>query len=213
MNYTTTIQDIINKSLPKQSNIFDAVVQEIELFVNKPIHSIADIKSQALNKKIKGDLWESVCYLYLQNYMNHKVWFYKDFPHKETMNLPKADYGIDLISACNNQYYAIQCKYRKPSDKTQIIPWKSLSTFYGQVYKTGPWEKYITMTNVNGCRHIGTKTDKDWSICIGKFRSLKHFDWLKFVETSSNKSIESKPIERQLSTEEVRLKRLLHFGK
>ena len=42
------------------------------------------------------------------------------------------------------------------------------------------------MTNVNGCRHIGEKTDKDWSICIGTFRGMKHFDWLKMIDSESN---------------------------
>ena len=97
------------------------------------------------------------------------------------MSIPftKNDYGIDLISKKSDGYYAIQCKYRRPQEKTQVIPWKSLSTFYAMVVKSGPWVKHITMTNVNGCRHIGEKTDKDWSICIGTFRNINHFSWLK----------------------------------
>jgi hypothetical protein len=50
------------------------------------------------------------------------------------------------------------------------------------VSKSGPWVKHITMTNVNGCRHIGEKTEKDWSICIGTFRKIDHFAWLKICK-------------------------------
>ena len=31
---------------------------------------------------------------------------------KKQFNLPKYDYGIDLISKKDNNYYTIQCKYK-----------------------------------------------------------------------------------------------------
>jgi hypothetical protein len=143
---------------------------------------MAELKEKANDKKKKGDLFEAFCYLYIQNVLKHdEVWFYKDFPIelKDKFDLTKNDFGIDLLSKKGDDYYAIQCKYRKPQEKIQTISWKSLSTFYAIVVKTGPWVKHITMTNTNGCRHIGKKGEKDWSICLGSFRKIDHFAWLE----------------------------------
>jgi predicted helicase len=118
--------------------------------------------------------------------------------------------GIDLISKYENQYYAIQCKYRKPQGKTQVISWKSLSTFYAMVAKSGPWKKHITMTNVNGCRHIGEKTEKDWSICIGTFRNINHFDWLKICGASPTVTT-STVVDTRLDKDTLRNARLAYF--
>ena len=97
-----------------------------------------------------------------------------------------------LFQKIDNYYYAIQCKFKKPMSKVQVISWRSLSTFYAIVTKTGPWEKHIIMTNVNGCKHIGKKQVKDQSICIGTFRNTNYFDWLKIIgETSIDKKEET----------------------
>jgi hypothetical protein len=174
------IQEIISKN---QINNFDSFIIEIEKYIDgTKAHNMTELKEKANDKKKKGDLFESFCYLYLEKILNHdQVWFYKEFPKelKEQFHLTKNDYGIDLLSKKDNNYYAIQCKYKKPKDKVQCIPWRSLSTFYAIVVKTGPWLKHITMTNVNSCKHIGEKTDKDWSICIGTFRNIDHFQWLQ----------------------------------
>jgi predicted helicase len=163
-----TIIGFINKHIHDNSNnTFDLLIKEMEQFIEGgSAHNMAELKEKANNKKKKGDLFESFCYLYLKNILEHDdVWFYKDFPKelKDRFNLPKNDYGIDLLSRKGDGYYAIQCKYRKPQEKVQIIPWKSLSTFYAMAVKSGPWVKHITMTNVNGCRHIGEKTEKDYA--------------------------------------------------
>jgi hypothetical protein len=183
------IIDLISKHIDVDNkNKFDNLMHDLENYIEGGVaKNMVELKEKANNKKKKGDLFESFCYLYLKNVMEHdNVWFYKDFPIelKEVFHLTKNDYGIDLISKKGDGYYAIQCKYRRPQDKVQIISWKSLSTFYAMVSKSGPWVKHITMTNVNGCRHIGEKTDKDLSICIGTFRSINHFNWLKMCEAS-----------------------------
>jgi len=174
---------LIGKSANANKNKFDVLMLDIENYIEGGVaHNMAQLKEKANNKKKKGDLFESFCYLYLKHILEHdEVWLYKGFPKelKEKFHLTKNDYGIDLISKKGDGYYAIQCKYRRPQDKSQVISWKSLSTFYAMVAKSGPWVKHITMTNVNGCRHIGEKTDKDLSICIGTFRNINPFSWLK----------------------------------
>jgi hypothetical protein len=182
------IQDFVTKNIQTHENKFDCLMNEIEKHIEGAVaHNMVELKEKANNKKKKGDLFECFCFLYLQHVLNHdQVWFYKDFPKelKDQFHLTKNDYGIDLLSKKDNHYYAIQCKYKKPQDKIQIVSWRSLSTFYAIVVKTGPWLKHITMTNVNGCKHIGEKGEKDWSICLGTFRNIDHFTWLKISDTN-----------------------------
>jgi len=211
-NNITIIKDFIYKNLNSQSNIFDCIINEIEnKTTNSIAHTIDELKLK-FNKKIKGDYFEALCWLYIKFILKHdEVWLYKDISLdiKQLLNLTINDYGIDIVSKKDNEYYAIQCKYRKPNNKIQIISWRSLSTFYGLVSKTGPWKRHIVMTNVNGCKHIGQKTEKDLSICIGSFRNLTHFDWLKMI----NKENEIKNEIKLVDKEEIRLKRLEYYNK
>jgi predicted Fe-S protein YdhL (DUF1289 family) len=57
------------------------------------------------------------------------------------------------------------------------------------------------MTNTNGCRHIGKKTDKDWSICLGTFRKIDHFSWLKFIDSLQSTVIISSTLEKEKEKE------------
>jgi len=216
------IKQLINKiCLEQTDNKFDRLMIEIDNYVDGQAHNMTELKEKANNKKKKGDLFESFCYLYIEKVLNHdQVWFYKNFPLelKKEFHLTNNDYGIDLLSKKDNNYYAIQCKYLKPKDKIQIISWRSLATFYAIVVKTGPWLKHITMTNVNGCKHIGKKTDKDWSICIGTFRNIDNFKWLKICNIDDinidniNQIIDkSKPITTIPNNDLIRNKRLLYF--
>lgn len=179
------IQNLIKTKINSTGNIFDFIAIDINNLVdNKVAHNIQEIKNKNNCKREKGDLWEAFCFLYLKYILKHdEVWLYKDIPFdlKEKFSLTKNDFGIDIISKKNDSYYVIQCKFKKPMTKVQIISWRSLSTFYAIVTKTGPWEKHIIMTNVNGCKHIGKKQMKDQSICIGTFRNTKYFDWLKII--------------------------------
>jgi len=207
------IIDLISKHMDKDSNKFDCLMQEIENYIEGgTANNMVELKEKAKNNKKKGDLFEAFCYLYLQNVLEHdEVWFYKDFPKdlKDRLHLTKNDYGIDLISKTGDGYYAIQCKYRRPQQKIQVISWKSLSTFYAMVAKSGPFVKHITMTNVNGCRHIGEKTEKDWSICIGTFRKMDHFIWLKVCNVFETNDANSKVPDKEL----LRNRRLEYFAR
>jgi len=208
------IRELIIKNIQTDNNKFDCLMQEIENYIEGgTAHNMTELKEKANNKKKKGDLFEAFCFLYLEIVLNHEqVWFYKDFPKelKDQFHLTKNDYGIDLLSKKGGHYYAIQCKYKKPQDKVQIISWRALSTFYAIVVKTGPWLKHITMTNVNGCKHIGEKTEKDWSICIGTFRKIDHFMWLKMSNIEESETV----IENKIITDKeiMRNKRVAYFS-
>ncbi len=211
--YIKIIKSLIEPLLSNQkSNTFDNLVIKIENYIEgNNAHNMLELKDKANDKKKKGNLFEAFCYLYVKNILQHdEVWFYSEIPDeiREKLNLAqKRDMGIDLISKEDNKYFAIQCKYRKPKDQIQTVPWKELSTFYGLVNITGPWERHITMTNINGCCHImGNKTKKDWSICLGTFKNLNKFKWLQLIDkqgfTSLNEEDEDDENEENKSDED-----------
>jgi hypothetical protein len=77
------------------------------------------------------------------------------------------------------------------------------------------------MTNTNGCRHIGKKTDKDWSICLGTFRKIDHFSWLKFIDLPQDTVVISSILEKvednkdekeECDKELLRQKRLAYYS-
>ena len=192
MEFIEKVKSLGQQNINKEGNTFDNFIKEFEFTTYKP-SNLQELKDK-YNKKIKGDLFEAFCYLYLKNILNHdSIWFYKDFPYelKQQLNLTKNDYGIDIVSKKDNEFYAIQCKYKKPSDKIQLVSWRSLSTFYALTSKSGPWKKHIVMTNINGCRHIGKKSEQDLSICIKTFQNLNHFDWLKLLEINEKNTLQS----------------------
>lgn len=203
------IKNVLGQNI-KDSDIFDQVAGKINDCGNRlggsNFATVADC--MGTDKKNKGDLWEAFCYLYMMNILKHDtVWMYKDIPAdiKNMLHLPAKDYGIDIVSVQNNKYYAIQCKFKNPASKTPIVPWDSLATFYAIVTKTGPWEKHITMTNMRGCRHIGEKTAKDYSICIGTYKNLSRFDWLNLAGIGEEFVVDQPA---QISAEEMRQKRI-----
>lgn len=207
------IQSFVAKHVGHFDHVMDAIEHHVE---SAKATNMAELKEKANNKRKKGDLFEAFCYLYLKHILEHdEVWFYKDFPMelKQLFHLTKNDYGIDIISRKGLGYYAIQCKFRKPLAKKQLISWKSLSTFYAMVSKSGPWVKHITMTNVHGCRHIGEKGEKDWSICIGTFRGMGHFEWLKMLAPAAAAPTEVVADDEMFETtlSSLRAKRLAYF--
>ena len=58
------------------------------------------------------------------------------------------------------------------SKKKNILSWKSLSTFYALCLRSGPWSKYIIMTNCIYTNHQGIKTEKDLSICLKTLQKI-----------------------------------------
>ena len=92
--------------------------------------------TKSLTEKQKGDLFEWFTYYTFKydprlNIGLEEIWMYSEIPNHilEILHLPSKDKGIDLLIKKNNQYYAIQCKFRENITKT--ISWQELSTFYG----------------------------------------------------------------------------------
>jgi len=185
------VQELLYKIFLKSpSNLFDQFILECQNYYEKPAHSLLEIK-QRDNKKIKGDIFEEFCVLYLKYIKKYNnVWLLKDVPEDILIKLKmkRQDMGIDIIIEDQNIYNAVQCKYKKKYGfKKNILSWKQLSTFYALCFRTGPFDKYIIMTNCDYTRHQGIKNVKDLSICLKTFQNIDTENWLKMCNIKSNK--------------------------
>jgi len=175
MELKKLLHTIFLKSPP---NLFDEFINECQKIYELPAHTLLEIK-QRENKKLKGDIFEEFCVLYLKHVKKYEnVWRLEDVPNEilDKLSLKRKDMGIDLIAENYGIFSAVQCKYKKPiAYKKTCITWKALSTFYALCLKSGPWDKYIVMTNSNFVRHVGKKTYKDLSICLATFSKISPF--------------------------------------
>ena len=211
--------------LRSPTNLFDEFIKECQVWYSQPAHTLQEMRPRD-NKKIRGDIFEDFCAVYLKEVKGYEeVWLLEDVPEDilVKLSLKRRDMGIDIIVKHNEEWFAVQCKYKTPSPgKKSYITWSALSTFYAMCLRTGPWAKYIVMTNCDYTRHQGPKGDKDLSICLGTFRSTSSDQWLKMCDVQgqtlvapvvpSNEIVElrQKPTS-QLTREEIRALRLAYY--
>jgi hypothetical protein len=178
--------DLYSIFLRSPTNLFDEFVAECQRWYDQPAHTFTEMRTRD-NKKIRGDVFEDFCVLYLKHVRGYpNVWRLPDVPSEvlETLSLKRQDFGIDIVCERDGKYTAVQCKYKKHTgykSKT-IVTWKQLSTFYALCMRTGPWEKFIVMTNCDYVRHMGKKTPKDLSICLRTFRNITKDQWVRMCE-------------------------------
>lgn len=179
------VQQLISKaytrSLEGNKNIFDLFVEECQGYYDTPVHTLQDLRLKQ-STKLKGDIWEDYCVLYLQRVKGMKqVWRLCDVPSDIllTLGLKRQDMGIDIVAQNDKGYYAVQCKYKKrnASRKYTVVGWKELSTFYSLCARSGPWVKHVVMTTCNYVRHQGKKNEKDKSICLKSFQGITKEQW------------------------------------
>ncbi len=90
---------------------------------------------QTMSKKEKGDCFELLTLYYLQLHPNYatklkNVWLLREVPLEVhlKLSLPNPDEGIDLVAETkDDEYWAIQCKYR--DDESKSLTRGELSTF------------------------------------------------------------------------------------
>ena len=110
------------------------IIQQSKSFKNldRTLTKLAKMKKG----KLAGDVFEYLTKLYLEVSPEYKtkikkVYLLKEIPTalKRKLKLPNTDEGIDLVAETfDNQYWAIQCKYR--SNKTETLKVKGdLATF------------------------------------------------------------------------------------
>jgi hypothetical protein len=175
-------------STKKSNNLFDEFISECQKTFDKPAHTMLELRNRH-NKKIKGDKFEVFCVYYLYDiYGLDNVWRLEDVPEEvlTKLGMKRRDMGIDIIGEKGNKYFAIQCKYKKYSEKKTVLTWKELSTFYALCLKTGPWEKYIVMTNCDYTRQA-VRTEKDLIICKKQFQNISKEQWLKMCNVEGKK--------------------------
>ena len=171
-------------------NLFDEFIEECKKWYEQPAHTFTEMRNRD-NKKVRGDIFEEFCVLYLKHISgNENVWLLKDVPVSilDHLKLKRRDMGIDIVVENNGLFQAVQCKYKKHlTIKKNVLSWKCLSTFYAICLRTGPWNKYIIMTNCDYTRHQGIKTEKDISICLKTLQNINKDNWLKMCNVTSNK--------------------------
>lgn len=171
-------------------NLFDEFICECQKWYEVPAHSFVEMRKRD-NKKIRGDIFEEFCVLYLKYIkLYNNVMLLKEVPNEllEKLSIKRRDMGIDIIVEHNNNYYAVQCKYKKNKTKRKnIVSWKALSTFYALCLRSGPWTKYIIMTNCDYAKHEGAKSEKDLSLCLKTFQNIDKDNWLKMCNLNGNK--------------------------
>lgn len=162
--------------------------------------AVAEIKDlRLLTTKHKGDLWELFCRQYLLHlYGCTDVWLLKDVPADvlTRLGMRRADLGIDLIAVRGKDTFAVQCKWRQPQRfkvvpgtriRTNVVPWKDLSTFLALTDRLGCFKKKIVMTNAVGVRRVAGRKPGDVSLCLGTFQALTPTDYLKLLECQGNR--------------------------
>jgi len=210
------IQEIYMKrfSIPKvvggSENMFDEFIKQATSFYEMPAHTLQEMRARQ-NTKARGDIFEEFCAIYLKNVCGYEnVWLLADVPEATLaqLSMKRKDMGIDLVVQDKGFFYAVQCKYKKFTGKPTCVSWQALSTFYALCMRTGPWKKYIVMTNCNFVRHQGKKTQADISICLNSFRGITHDEWALMACAIANPEAQVK----ELTQEELREKRLAYFS-
>ena len=209
--------------LRSPNNLFDEFLKECQTFYDKPAHNLLELK-QRKNTKIKGDIFEEFSVLYLKHVKKYNnVWLLKEVPDDILMmlNMKRRDMGIDLIVEHNGDFCAVQCKYKKACTfKKNVLSWKQLSTFYALCMRTGPFNKYVVMTNCDFTRHQGDKTEKDLSICLKSFQNITKDEWLLMCDKVGAKINDDNIVETDIiqieekdNKEKLRELRLKYFDK
>jgi hypothetical protein len=180
MDLKKNLYEIFLSSPP---NRFDAFISVCQRWYARPAHTLAELKSRD-NKKIKGDIFEDFSVLYLQS-KGYEAWRLEDVPeHLLTqLALKRRDMGIDIVCVKDGLYSAVQCKYLAPKGKRFGLPWRTLSTFYALCMRSGPWDKYIVMTNCDYVCRVGKKSDKDISFVLNSFQTMTSDEWLQLCDT------------------------------
>lgn len=156
---------------------FQRFMEQCELSFSRPVHSFTEM-SMYKTTKAKGNLFEEFCIRYLLHRRNcTQAWLLADIPEeiRESLKLGTRDVGIDIVAMEENNYVAVQCKYKK--DKKPVT-WKELSTFYSLCARTGPWKRHIVMTTGTHVLRKGVRQPQDLSICFGSFNRLTSAQWL-----------------------------------
>ena len=213
MDLPALLHEILLASPP---NYFDAFLVECNKWYEAPAHTFVELRTR-LNKKIRGDLFEEFCVLYLERVKGYdKVWRLEDVPDDVLLKLglKRRDMGIDIVAQRGDAFVAVQCKYKKVTAKATCLTWKSLSTFYALCMRSGPWNKYIVMTTCSFLRRVGKRTEKDLAYCIKTLQGITKEEWVLLCGIQGNTLVTDDavvPVAAPKTPEELRAARLAYY--
>lgn len=152
--------------------------------------------TEDMGKKEKRDLFEIITYFAfkLSPFLNtdiQNIWLYNSIPKDilTKLNLPSKDKGIDLLLEKNNEYYAIQCKFRQSLET--VIKWGELSTFYGLTFGVANGIKcgYFVTNTTNMCDEV--KASNKVKVINNTFfrHNLPNNFFINIINLIANKSV------------------------
>ena len=172
--------------------VFENLLDKFQTHFEKSATNIYELQKKTT--KAKGTHFEVFCKLYLKAKGYKTVYLLKEVPDELMMKLglKRQDVGIDLIVEDHDgQYSAVQSKYKidrsKSTGKPNVLSWKSLATFYALCDRTGPFVKYIVMTNCVYTRKFGHKDPKDKTIAFNKFNNEPREFWLRMINSEGHR--------------------------
>jgi len=179
-NIEDEIKMYIRSSLSKtNNNIFENISEYFQTFYDRPCNNMNTLKKRTRNEL--GFMWEHFCLMYLRAKGYGECWLISEVPSDilEKLNLSRMDMGIDIVIKHDNGFFAVQAKWRTNKHKSLTISltWNKLSTFYALCARSGPWLKFIVMTNCDFVRRQGRKNKMDQTIAKGSFLSCKRDIW------------------------------------
>jgi len=188
-NLEYEIKKYIRSALSKsEGNIFENISDCFQTFYNRPCDNMIELKKRTRNES--GFIWEHFCVMYLRAKGYGECWLLADTPQEilDKLGLSRVDMGIDIIIKHNNGYFAVQAKWRSNNRKVSkmSLTWNQLSTFYALCARTGPWLKYIVITNCDYVRRQGKKFKMDQTIAKGSFMGCKRDIWCKMSGSEGN---------------------------
>ena len=175
------IKKYIRMSLSKSDiNVYENISDYFQTFYDRSCNNMTTLKKRTKNES--GFVWEHFCLMYLKSKGYGECWLISETPTEilEKLNLSRMDMGIDIVIKHQNGFFAVQAKWRSNKNKKSKISltWNKLSTFYALCARTGPWLKFIVITNCDYVRRQGKKFKMDQTIAKGSFLSCKRNTWI-----------------------------------
>jgi superfamily II DNA or RNA helicase len=154
-----------------------------------------------LPDKQKGDLFEELVKAYLlldpeyATKLRH-VWLHREVPVsvRETLRLPDADKGIDLIAQTKEgEFWAIQCKYRTGTNNS--LPWREISTFTGLAFGVCRNISFgLICSTTERITHVLKKQDKIGFCALDVWQGLDDEFFIRLRASLGHKSARLKPL-------------------
>ncbi len=186
---------ILNSSISKNDNIFEYIETHLNDFYNKSCSSMLELKQRTV--KQKGFLFEIFAKYYLLAKGYTQVILFNDIAieQKQQFGFTNQDNGIDLIAIKDNNYFAVQVKYRNETvvngKLKRRVTWRDISTFLSLATRTGPsgnWTKHFIFTNADSVSWKGHKSKKDYTIARKTLLNQSRIFWISMINIMNNGS-------------------------